>query len=75
MLLGPPKSQAGRRVVGIPAAIIADLREHLAIYVTDEPGALVSPGVKGGPLRRGNFNKMSAWPHAVESIGMPGLVA
>ena len=26
-----------------------------------------------GSLRRGNFNKMSAWPHAVESIGMPGL--
>src|SRR5580658_4592477 len=23
--------------------------------------------------RRGNFNKMSAWPHAVESIGMTGL--
>src|SRR5437763_1878993 len=27
----------------------------------------------GGPLRRGNFNKMSAWSHAVASIGMPGL--
>jgi integrase len=73
MLLGPPKSKAGRRVVGIPAAIIPDLREHLAIYVKGEPGALVFPGVKGGPIRRGNFNKMSAWPHAVESIGMPGL--
>jgi integrase len=73
MLLGPPKSQAGRRVVGIPAAIIPDLTEHIRIYVRDEPGALVFPGVKGGPMRRGNFNKMSAWPHAVESIGMPGL--
>ena len=31
------------------------------------------PGAKGGPLRRGNFNKLSAWPQAVESIGMPGL--
>jgi integrase len=73
MLLGPPKSQAGRRVVGIPAAIIPDLTEHMRIYVRDEPGALIFPGVKGGPMRRGNFNKMSAWPHAVESIGMPGL--
>jgi integrase len=45
----------------------------VAIYVKAEPGALVFPGVEGGPLRRGNFNKMSAWPHAVESIGMPGL--
>ena len=73
MLLGPPKSRAGRRVVGIPDAIIPALREHLAAFVRDEPGALVFPGAKGGPLRRGNFNKMSAWPHAVRSIGMAGL--
>jgi len=34
---------------------------------------LVFPGVKGGPIRRGNFNKMSAWPRVVAPIGMPGL--
>ena len=73
MLLGPPKSKAGRRVVGIPQAIIPILREHLSIFVKDEPGALVFPGAKGGPLRRGNFNRMSAWPHAVRSIGAEGL--
>ena len=73
MLLGPPKSKAGRRIVGIPAAIIPDLTAHLAIYAKDEPGALVFPGAKGGPIRRGNFNKMAAWPQAVASIGMPGL--
>ena len=73
MLLGPPKSQAGRRIVGIPAVIVPVLREHLAVFAEDDPGALVFPGVKGGPLRRGNFNKMSAWPQAVESLGMPGL--
>jgi hypothetical protein len=27
----------------------------------------------GGPLRRGNFNKMSGWPHAVRAIGMEAL--
>ena len=73
MLIGPPKSKAGRRVVGIPTTIIPDLTMHLAIYVKDETGALVFPGVQGGPIRRGNFNKMSAWPQAVASIGMPGL--
>jgi integrase len=73
MLLGPPKSKASRRVVGIPTAIIPALREHMAIYVKDEPGALVFPGVMGGPIRRCNFNKMSAWPQTVEAIGMPGL--
>jgi integrase len=73
MLIGPPKSKAGRRIVGIPAAIIPDLTQHLEIYVKNEPGALVFPGVKGGPIRRGNFNKMSAWPQAVASIGMTGM--
>jgi integrase len=73
LLLGPPKSRAGRRVVGIPESIIPDLRDHLAVYVKNEPGALVFPGVNGGPIRRTNFNKMSAWMHAVDSIGMPGL--
>jgi integrase len=73
MLLGPPKSKAGRRVVGVPQAIIPILREHLSIFVKDEPGALVFPGAKGGPLRRGNFNRMSAWPYSVRSIGTEGL--
>jgi integrase len=73
MVLGPPKSRAGRRIVGIPDAIIPALREHLAAFVKDEPGALVFPGQMGGPLRRGNFNKMSGWPHAVRTIGMEGL--
>jgi integrase len=73
MLLGPPKSRAGRRVVGIPDAIIPAVREHLAVYTGAEPGSLVFPGVKGGPLRRGNFNKMSSWPEAAWTIGAAGL--
>ena len=73
ILLGPPKSKAGRRVVGIPDVIIPALREHLSVFVKDEPGALVFAGQKGGPLRRGNFNKMSGWPQAVRTIGMAGL--
>jgi integrase len=73
ILLGPPKSRAGRRVVGIPQAVIPVLREHLTVYVKDEPGALAFPGAQGGPLRRGNFNKMSAWPYAVRSVGADRL--
>ena len=73
LVLGPPKSRAGRRIVGIPTAIMPDLDRHLAVYVKPEPGALVFPGIMGGPIRRGNFNKLSGWPHAVEVIGMPGL--
>jgi integrase len=73
MLLGPPKSRAGRRIVGIPAVIVPALREHLAVFVKDEPGALIFSGPMGGPLRRGNFNRASAWPQAVATVGLPGL--
>ena len=57
----------------LPAAIIPILQEHLAVFVAPAPGALLFTGVKGGPLRRSNFNKMSAWPHAVRAIGAEGL--
>jgi integrase len=73
LLLGPPKSRAGRRTVGIPRAIIPVLNEHLAVFVRPDPAALVFPGVMGGPIRRGNFNRMSAWPQAVKAIGVEGL--
>jgi integrase len=73
LVLWPPKSRAGRRIVGIPAAIVPGLERHLAVYVKPDAGALVFPGIMGGPIRRGNFNKLSGWPHAVEALGTPGL--
>lgn len=73
LLLGPPKSRAGRRIVGIPDVIIPALREHLSRYVQASPDARFFPGAKGGPLRRGNFNKVSGWPEAARSLGLDGL--
>ncbi len=73
IVLGPPKSKAGMRVVGIPRAIRPMLQEHLSHFAAPAPAALVFPGAKGGPLRRGNFNKLSGWPHAVRAIGAEGL--
>ncbi len=73
IILGPPKSKAGRRIVGIPRVILPQLRHHLAVFAKPDPGALAFPGAKGGPLRRGNFNRSAAWPQAVAAIGAPGL--
>ena len=42
-------------------------------FVGPEPGALVLYGVQRRPWSRSNFNKMSAWPSAVRSIGAMGL--
>ncbi len=68
MLLGLPQVQGRSAYRGIPDAIIPALREHLSVFVKDEPGAPVFPGAKGGPLRRGNFNKC-VWPG-----GRPGVM-
>lgn len=48
MVLGPPKSRAGRRAVSVPSAILPALREHLAAFVDDNPKALVSPRLPAG---------------------------
>ena len=53
--------------------MILALRDHLAAFVKPEPHALVFPGPMGGPLRRGNFNRATAWSHVVAAIGAPGL--
>ena len=73
LVLGPPKSRAGKRVVGIPQAITPALEEHLRLYVKPDAEALIFTGVKGGPLRRSGFNKLSGWTEAVRAIGAPGL--
>ncbi|MCC5574384.1 site-specific integrase [Microtetraspora sp. AC03309] len=73
LVLGPPKSKAGRRVVGIPQAVVQALREHIATYVQDEPGALLFPGAKGGALRRSGFNTRTRWVDVVKEMGLPGL--
>ncbi|MGY0003909.1 tyrosine-type recombinase/integrase [Micromonospora sp. I033] len=73
MVLGPPKSRAGRRAVSVPAAILPALREHLAAFVDDNPEALVFTTPSGRPIWRGNLNKVIGWSTAVGKLGVPGL--
>jgi integrase len=73
MLLGPPKSRAGRRTVSIPAGIIPVLEGHLEKYTKRDDDALVFTGIKGGPLRRSGFNKLTRWADVVRTMGVPGL--
>ncbi|WP_165781178.1 tyrosine-type recombinase/integrase [Streptosporangium minutum] len=60
-------------MVGIPKSIISVLREHIATYVQADPGALIFPGAKGGPLWRSGFNTRTRWVGVVKEMGMPGL--
>jgi integrase len=73
LIFGPPKSDAGLRVVTIPTAIRRDVRAHLRDFVPDEPDALVFTGSKGAPLRRSNFQRTSNWTRSVTDVGLPGF--
>ncbi|MEO3796502.1 site-specific integrase [Nonomuraea sp. B10E15] len=73
LVLGPPKSKAGRRTVGIPQSIVPVLQEHMDTYVQDEPGALLFPAAKGGPIRRSGFNTRTRWVDVVSEMGLAGL--
>jgi integrase len=73
LILGPPKSRAGVRVVALPAVVLPMVRTHLAGHVPDRPDALVFTSPTGQPIWRGNFNKLAKWPTAVAAVGMPGL--
>src|SRR5262245_29229836 len=73
LMLGPPKSRAGRRTIRDPAAIADDIRQHLGTYTGPDAHDLVFTGAKGRPLRRGNFQKAVRWREAVQSLGVSGL--
>lgn len=71
LLVGPPKTDAGHRVVAIPPHIVPEVEAHLRSFVGAETDALVFTGEKGGPLRPHVLQK--AWMEARAAVGMPDL--
>lgn len=71
LVLGPPKTDAGRRTVTIPPHLLPDLASHLDRYVGPGDDALVFTGEKGGPLRPHVLQK--AWVRAKEATGVGPL--
>ncbi|MBV8540573.1 MAG: site-specific integrase [Pseudonocardiales bacterium] len=69
----PPKSRAGVRTITVPAAIRPELVAHLRDFVAPRADALVFTMLRGGPMRRGNFNPLVKWGKAVAGIGAPSL--
>src|SRR5450759_442855 len=61
LVVGPPKSRAGLRMVSLPAVVVDELKRPLGLYVDPDPSAFVFTGLGGKPLRRGNFNPMGGW--------------
>ncbi|WP_173097262.1 hypothetical protein [Actinomadura verrucosospora] len=73
MILGPTKSRVGLRTISIPASIVPPLEARLEKYVRPDESALVFTGLKGGPLRRSGFDKVTRWRFVVEALGAANL--
>ncbi|MDZ4827023.1 MAG: hypothetical protein SGJ13_11245 [Actinomycetota bacterium] len=54
-MIGPPKSDAGRRTLVIPDALVPELEAHLERFVGQDSWARVFTGAKGAPIRRHNW--------------------
>jgi integrase len=67
---GPPKTRAGRRMVGLPRFVVDALAERMAAPGTAED--LVFAGPHGGALRVTLF-RQRFWLPAVKAAGLDGL--
>jgi integrase len=72
LLPGPPKTEAGRRTVTLPAVAAVALAEHLTKFAEPGPEGLVFPAPEGGYLRRSNFRRRW-WLAATRAAGVEGL--
>lgn len=68
LLSSEPKSVAGRRVVHLPAGLVAELEVHLSQFARTEPAGHVFTSASGGPLRPSNFRNRHWYP-AVRAAG------
>jgi integrase len=69
---GPPKSKAGRRVLGIPSFVARSIAMHIDLYALPGDDGLVFPSVEGQPMRRSNFRRR-VWEPATAEVGMSGF--
>jgi integrase len=67
---GPPKSDAGQRLVPIPGLIRASIRDHLDRQPGQADNALVFTSPAGLPLRHTNFRRRF-WLPALTAAGLP----
>jgi len=72
LLVREPKSDAGRRVVHLPAGLVAELRAHVSEFVRLDPEGLVFIGARGTPLRQSNFRDRH-WLPALKAAGVDKL--
>jgi integrase len=75
MVVGPPKSEAGRRALGAPAALIEMLAAHMRRrgLTVNDPDALLFTEANGDLLDYSNW-RSRVWLPACKAVGLGGLV-
>ncbi len=68
---GPPKTRAGRRIVGLPRSVVTELADHIA-HRPDRDSDLVFQGPAGGVLRASPF-RQRVWLPAIRAAGVTPL--
>src|SRR4029450_5608183 len=68
--VGPPKTRASRRMVGLPRFVAEELAAHLA--GPGDPEGFVFTAPQGGPLRVTAF-RARVWRRATRAAGLDGL--
>jgi integrase len=68
--IGPPKTRASRRTVGLPRFVVEELARHLAH--PGDPAAFVFTAPQGGPLRVTAF-RARVWRPATRAVDLDGL--
>lgn len=71
MLIGAPKTAAGKRVVSLPASVMPDLEHHLIQFVGSADDAWVFRGPKGAVPRQSNWSLY--WLRICANAGVDGL--
>jgi integrase len=65
---GPPKTDAGYRVLSIPGPLLVELEGHLAAYSAPGPDGLVFVDPRGATISRGLFSRR--WADARRTAGL-----
>ena len=71
VLIGPPKTDAGRRTLSLPGPLVPEIDAHLAAFAQPGADGLVFTGEKGGPLR--DHVWQAKWSEARAGVGLPKL--
>ncbi|MFD8596189.1 tyrosine-type recombinase/integrase [Kitasatospora sp. NPDC059646] len=68
---GDTKTEAGKRTITMPAAMLPDARLHLELFAEKEPDGLLFVGERRAPFRRTSFGRI--WRAARVKAGLPGF--